>query len=289
MAQRERASGPAPAGSGAQPGDYPVRPATSYVSFPTLHPAPLTVAGQLRVPRGGEAPLPAVVIVHGSAGLDGRGEALAAALNDDGIATLEIDLWAPRGVRQPLERPEHAAETLPDAFGALRFLASQPGIDGARIGIAGFSWGGVVSLLSATRRYADAVAGSSGERFAAHAPFYPVCWAYNRRPGYEIRDLTGAPVLIQAGALDTYDRPSGCQDMVDALPEADRRHVRVIVYPGATHAFDRMQPAVTVEDPHADEGAGGLVRFEPNPEVTARAHRETVAFFRQAFSAEERY
>ncbi len=260
------------------------RPATAYVTFATLHAEPLTVAAQLRVPTPRQGPVPAVVIVHGSAGVDGRGEALAAALNAGGMATLEIDMWTPRRVAHPLARPDHAAETLPDAFGALRFLATRPEVDGARVGIAGFSWGGVVSLLSATTRYASEIAGGDGGRFAGHVAFYPVCWAYNRRPGYEFRDLTGAPVLIQAGANDTYDRPSGCPDMVAALGEADRRHVRVIVHPGATHAFDRMQPAVTVEDPHANEGAGGSVRFEPNPEATVRAHRQTVTFFREALA-----
>lgn len=271
------------------PPDAPVRPfdggsASWYVAFPTLHPEPLTVAGQLRVPAGAAEPSPAVVLVHGSAGIDGRGAALAGELNAAGLATLEIDLWSPRGLAGGLARPSHAAETLPDAFGALRYLASRPDIDGTRIGIAGFSWGGVVSMLSATRRYVREITGGEHEAFAAHAPFYPVCWAYNRRPGYEFRDLTGAPVLLQAGALDTYDRPTGCQELVDALPPEDRRHVRVVVYQGATHAFDRMRPAVTVADPHADEGRGGEVRFEPNPEVTARAHTETVAFFREALA-----
>lgn len=258
------------------------QPDIAYVAFPTLHDAPLTVAAQLRMPTPRQDPLPAVVIVHGSYGVDGRGEALAAALNAGGMATLEIDMWAPRRVAHPLGRPDHAAETLPDVFGALRYLTSRPEIDGARVGITGFSWGGVVSLLSATNRYVSEIVGAGGGRFAAHLAFYPVCWAYNRRPGYEFRDLTGAPVLIQAGENDTYDRPSGCPDMVAALSEADRRHVRVIVHPGATHAFDRMQPAVTVEDPHANEGSGGRVRFEPNPEVTARAHRQAVTFFREA-------
>jgi len=140
-------------------------------------------------------------------------------------------------------------------------------------------------MLTATRRYLREIVGDGGERFAAHAPFYPVCWAYNRRPGYEFRDLTGAPVLLQAGALDAYDRPDGCPDLVATLAEEDRRHVRVIVYEGATHAFDRPGPAVTVNDPHAHEGDGGEVMFAPNPEVTERAHHETAAFFRSALAA----
>ncbi len=257
---------------------------THYVAFPSLHSEPLTLAGRLRVPAGAAGPWPAVVLVHGSAGLDGRGAALAEALVAGGLASLELDLWTPRGLAGGLARPSHAAETLPDVFGALRYLASRGDVDGGRIGIAGFSWGGVLAMLSATRRYLREVTGGEDERFAAHAPFYPVCWAYNRRPGYEFRDLTGAPVLLQAGALDSYDRPTGCQELVDALPEEDRRSVRVVVYEGATHAFDRMRPAVTVQDPHANEGKGGEVRFEPNPEVTARAHRATVAFFRETLA-----
>lgn len=260
-------------------------PKVSYVAFPSLHPEPLTVAGQLRVPQGLEGALPAVVIVHGSFGVDGRGAAMADTLNAAGIATLEIDLWSPRRLAGALSRPSHTAETLPDAFGALRYLAGRPDIDGDRVGITGFSWGGGVSMLTATRRYAREIVAEGGERFAAHAPFYPVCWAYNHRPGYEFSGLTGAPVLLQAGEDDAYDRPSGCPDMVAALPEEDRRHVRVIVYEGATHAFDRPGSAVTVNDPHAHEGRGGEVTFAPNPEVTARAHRETAAFFTEALAA----
>lgn len=259
-------------------------PKVAYVAFPSLHLTPLTVAGQLRVPQGLDGPLPAVVMVHGSFGVDGRGVAMAAVLNAAGIATLEIDLWSPRRLAGALSRPSHTAETLPDAFGALRYLAGRADIAGDRVGITGFSWGGGVSMLTATRRYLHEIVGEGRERFAAHAPFYPVCWAYNHRAGYEFSDLTGAPVLLQVGAEDGYDRPTGCQDMVAALPELDRRHVRVIVYEGATHAFDRPGAAVTVYDPHAHEGKGGEVTFAPDPDVTARAYRETVDFFTGALA-----
>lgn len=258
-------------------GAYPPQPKVAYVAFPTLHEEhPLTVAGELRLPPDAARPLPAVVLVHGSAGVDGRGEALANALNEAGVATLEIDMWSPRGLAGGLARPSHPAETLPDAFGALRYLAGRDDVDGERVGIAGFSWGGIVSMLAATRRSAAAY---DGLRFAAHAPYYPVCWFYNRVPGYEFCDLTGAPVLLQAGELDTYDDPDGCERMVAALAPLDRRCVTVRVYPGATHAFDRMQAPVTVRDPHARKGQGGEVDFVPNPEAAAEARRATVAFF----------
>ena len=119
-------------------------PIISYVSFPSTDRLnPLTVSGALRVPGDNSAPCPAVVLVHGSAGVDSRGQFHAQALNAAGIATLEIDLWAARGwLGGEFGRPRGVPETLPDAFGALQFLAGLPRIDPQRIGIMGFSWGG---------------------------------------------------------------------------------------------------------------------------------------------------
>ena len=55
----------------------------SYVSFQTLDEAqPRAEAGVLRLPVGIDHRVPAVVIVHGSAGVDSRGSLYAADLND---------------------------------------------------------------------------------------------------------------------------------------------------------------------------------------------------------------
>ena len=118
------------------------------------------------------------------------------------IATFEIDMWAARGVaRGAAARPASPIQTLPDAYGAKAFLAAQPEIDGERIGIMGFSWGGVVTMLSAIGRHAPA------SPFKAHAANYPVCWVYRRNPALALTGLTGAPVLLQTGSADTYDDP----------------------------------------------------------------------------------
>lgn len=265
-----------------------VWPRVNYVTFPGADPAsPLVLAAQLRVPQR-DGRVPAVVIAHGTAGIDSRGTYHAEALNDAGIATLELDMWAPRrlhgGIGQQ-GRPESVVETLPDAFGALSFLATQPGIDPARIGIMGFSWGGVVSMLTATRPHHDRFLGPSPLRFAAHAPFYPVCWTYNRVPGHEFTDLTGAPVFIQSGACDDYDEPDTCEKLVQGLPEAARGEVTFTIYPNAAHGFDALQPGHVVEDPYSHLGQGGKVRFEPNPDAAAKARQATVEFFRRAFAA----
>ena len=261
---------------------------TSYVAFSTRAEPPLTVAGRLQVPllEAGDVatPGPAVVICHGSDGVDGRGALHAQALNRAGIATLELDMWAARGtVRGAAGRPPSVPQTLPDAFAALAFLGRQPEVDLSRIAVMGFSWGGVVSLLSATRRYAEALA-EPGTAFAAHAAFYPALWSYNRAPGHEFADLTGAPVLIQAGEIDAYDDPGVCEAFLGSLVPADRAHVELVVHAGATHAFDRDLPAKTIHDPYAHNGKGGPVQFEFNPAATAASQAQLLAFLTAAFA-----
>ena len=165
----------------------------SYAAFPTAADPPLTVAGKLATPMAG-GPTPAVLICHGSDGVDGRGEFHAGALHEAGIATLEIDMWAARGTaRGAAARPRSVPDTLPDAFAAIRFLANQPEVDAERIGILGFSWGGVVSLLTATKSW-RASRGQDTPPIVAHAAMYPVCWAYEVVPGLTLAELTGAPI-----------------------------------------------------------------------------------------------
>jgi len=255
------------------------------VAFQSTDPVtPLTIPARFCMPASAAAEKhPAVVIVHGSSGVDTRGPYYAALLNDAGIATLEIDMWSPRGLGGGTDaRPRSVVETLPDAFGALRMLAADARIDAQRIGIMGFSWGGVVSMLTATRPYVERYA-PAGLRFAAHAPLYPICWVYNRVPDYEFSSLTGAPVFIQAGGSDAYDAPDSCLRMVAALPAAERELVSVVVYPGATHAWDRLEPAITISDPFSHQGAGGSVDFVPDPALAEQSRAATVAHFRRAF------
>ncbi len=259
-------------------------PVISDVAFPSLASPPLTIAGQLRVPATGADKYPAVVIVHGSAGIDSRNKFYADALNLAGIATLEIDMWAARGwLGGVTGRPAGVPETLPDAYGALKFLSTLPRIDASRIGITGFSWGGVVTMLTATAPYTNQYTGGA-LKFAAHAANYPVCWVYNHVPGYEFSAFTGAPVFIQAGQLDQYDLPTSCPDLVASLTPYDRNFISAVVYPGATHAWDRLQPAETVTDPYSHLGQGGQVEFVPNPPVAAVSRAATVEFFERAFS-----
>jgi len=270
-------------------------PAVSYVSFQSpnlLSPnEPLTISGVLRIPNGGAEnvesgvptpKIPAVVVLHGSAGLDSRGGLYIEALNNVGIATLEIDMWTARGLTGGIDRPASPTLTVPDAFSALRFLAQNPSIDPDRIGILGFSWGGVVTMLSATQLHATLFGG--GLKFAAHVAHYPVCWVYSAGfPLIEFKSLTGSPLLIQIGDRDDYDDGAGpCQALAAPFP-----NVSVNVYTNAYHAWDRLQPSFTaVDDPFAHKGLGGEVEFVPNPGKAFQSRSKAVDFFRAGLGME---
>jgi dienelactone hydrolase len=285
------------------------KPDITFIEFPSYDigqdpPAPLTVKGKLKLPvidglgdsnRTPQHRLPAVLILHGSGGVDSRGDFYARLLNAVGIATLEIDMWEARGLSGGGDRPPLPIYTYPDAFAALAYLTKREEIDPARIGILGFSWGGFVSMATAEALYAD----SFGDklRFKAHVAHYPVCYGFNNRDiallqpadekGTRFLNLTGAPVLIQVGMEDDYDNGAGnCRSLIEELPDPeDRSAVRLGVYPGAYHAWDRLQIPLTVHDPFADEGSffttgvAPEVEIIPDVEQAYRSRKRVVEFF----------
>jgi len=267
----------------------------------------LTIQGKLSVPRHAARPqddrvqhgkLPAVLILHGSAGVDSRGDFYEAALNDAGIATLQIDMWQARGYNAPGQRPAAIYLTYPDAFSALAFLSQQPNIDAARIGVLGFSWGGLVSMGAAERLYSSTY--GNGLTFKAHVAHYPVCYAWNNTAlfaklgltpaqfGVQWINLTGAPVLIEVGTKDGYDNSSApCEALAASVNPSNGWVVRVNAYPGATHAWDRLMVPIVVNDPFADQGSffsTGVVpavQFTPDVDQAFLARERVVRFFQR--------
>lgn len=280
-------------------------PRISFVQFTspniaTSPPSPLTIKGKLTLPQQRDShlgctpangrKLPAVVILHGSAGVDSRGDFHEAALNAAGIATLQIDMWEARGLGGGAGRPAAPIYTLPDAYSALAFLAARPEIDPARIGILGFSWGGVNSLATADRLYVGMF--GNGRQFKAHVAHYPVCYGFNAaipgapppaQFGTQFLNLTGAPVLIQLGSQDGYDNGAAhCVALAQAANPANA--VEVVEYSGAQHAFDRLMVPIVVSDPFGNEGSYFATGIVPQvtlaPDVAqAYAARDRVARF----------
>lgn len=288
-------AGSASAGGGHEKCRHDLRPEITFVEFESVDleqspPAPLTVQGKLKLPVRWQGwkkcfqpgkDLAAVVILHGSAGVDARGDFYARALNAAGIATLEIDMWEARGIASAADRPPLPIFNYPDAFAALGFLSSHPNIDPERIGALGFSWGAVITMASATELYASQFGGEL--RFRAHVAHYPVCYAYNSGlPGTDFVDLTGYPLMIGIGELDDYDEGSApCFALRDSLPEEEQDAVEVVPYEEAFHAWDRLQVPIEVMDPFSHLGQGGTVVIAPNVDKAYESRRRVVRFFRR--------
>jgi dienelactone hydrolase len=227
---------------------------------------------------------PAVIILHGSAGPSTREEGYALALHAAGFVTLEPDQWAARGMSGGSEgRPKTIVETLPDLYGARAFLAARSDVDASRIGVMGFSFGGVASMLAATRAHNERFLGK--EHFAAFLPFYPACWTYNVVPGHEFKDLVDAPLLLATAALDQYDDDvEAGPNLAASLAPEDRAHIRTHVFAATHHCFDMPGVDVVVSDPFCHRGKGGQVVMRHHPEAMAAAHRLAVEFFSAVLS-----
>lgn len=246
----------------------------NYVAFQSGQSADnlVTVAARFTKPSGIETPLPAVIIVHGSGGVDERGE-----LYSQGFATLEIDMWAARGLEGGLSRPKHVKDTLPDVYAAIDYLKSRQDINTSELGLIGFSWGGVVAMLMAGEQ-------ESGSLKALVAN-YPVCWAYNKVPGYSFTGIAAdRHLMILSGEDDKYDGPDDCKALVSQLSPSNQSLVKLVTLHGATHAFELPRAESTFFDPYAFRGKGGDVPIRYNPEATKHALKLALQFFVSHFS-----
>ena len=120
---------------------------------------------------------------------------------------------------------------LADAYAGLEYLAARPEIDGERIALIGFSYGGMVATYAAYEQVAERYA-PKGPRFAAHVAFYAPCIA-------EFQDsrATGAPLLMLYGGRDAIVDPERCARIEKQL-EAGGAAVEMVAYPEAVHQWD---------------------------------------------------
>jgi dienelactone hydrolase len=201
------------------------------------------IVGHLFLPPGTEK-VPAVVLMHGSGGIyPAMLEYWPKQLNGAGIAVLAIDSFGPRGVKSTAEDQSQVpfAADVADAFAALKLAASHPRIDPARIGIMGFSRGGITTWRAAVERIIAAQHLPDGLRFAAHVPVYSGgCGGVFRlivKPGV----FSKAPMLWIHGDADDYTPIGPCRDYAEQIGKAGTP-VEFVVIEGARHKFDYDDP-----------------------------------------------
>jgi dienelactone hydrolase len=255
-------------------------PTGTTINFTSLDQSqPYKVSGTLYLPGKSASPCPAVVIVHGTTGIDSRGAFYREAILNAGIAIFEVDFRT--GIyTSALDRPKPEA-FLPLAFAALKELRTLPAIDPARIAIMGFSLGGGVTLRTAIESNRKLWMGDE-KGFAAHAAFYPVCKPFIKRLEESGSKLTGAPMIIFYGTEDSYGEGKAVPELKRLLAEKYNFEVTTVEYPGATHGFNRNAPSVSYPDPAANGGRGYMAwdASAANDSLT-----KVVAFLRGSLAA----
>jgi carboxymethylenebutenolidase len=179
-----------------------------------------------------------------------------------------VDGFGPRG--HPAGFPRHSYDNRPeelnevtvrplDAYGALSYLRTRNEVDGARIGLQGWSNGGSATLAAMAAGAGFAPISQKG--FAAAVAFYPAC---GLKGAFEAGYKPYAPVRVFMGAADEEVSPKRCENFVEAS-RAQRGDIEIRLYPGATHGFD---------DPGAKRQ-----KVEANADATEDAVERAVGFF----------
>lgn len=245
---------------------------------------PDIIAGELRIPQHGK--VPAMILVHGSAGIMDNVDSWSKELNKIGIATFVLDGFAGRGIVDVVTDQEQLGTLtmINDAYRVLELLAKHPRIDPSRIGIMGFSRGGQVALYASLKRFKRMHAPSDVE-FAAYLGFYPLCFITFIDDG----EVSDKPIRLFHGLADDYVPISPCQEYVKRLQKAGK-DVQLIEYPDAYHNFDlavirapmRLPGAQTARNCRMEENpVGRIVTSQTEPCVERGA---TIAYNAQAHS-----
>jgi carboxymethylenebutenolidase len=239
------------------------------------------LVGYLFTPAGA-GPHAAIVLLHGRAGAYSslaNGAYTAETLSKRhkewgefwaarGYAALLVDSFGPRGYWAGFpkgsykDRPEAVSEQLVrplDAYGALKFLSHQPDIKKDRIGVQGWSNGGM-TVLATMSDQSPGLPRAGEIRFRAALAEYPGCGMDAIKGDYRAY----APMLMLIAGSDEEVSPERCQEFAKKA-RADGNDLKFFTYPGAWHNFD--DPSKTKQDVPA------------NHKATEDAHRRVESFF----------
>src|SRR5580698_9498406 len=153
------------------------------VHFTSLDGATNLTAFLSRPADQGDAPRPALVLLHGCSGLVNKAGKVTAhyrswtrALLQKNYVVLAVDSATPRGFGQTCsaspDRNTEWRDRPKDAYAALQYLQAQPFVQGDHVGLIGWSQGGGVVLLSINDKSIGRPAGLAHE-FRAAVSFYP--------------------------------------------------------------------------------------------------------------------
>ncbi len=213
------------------------------------------LVGYLFAPEG-RGPHPAIVLLHGRAGpysslaegsytastLSKRHKEWGHFWSDRGYVALLVDSFGPRGYPagfprgsysdRPAEVSEQTVRPL-DAYGALRYLRTRQDVLRDRIGVQGWSNGGMTVLVTMSSEAPGITDPSPENGFRAGLAEYPGCQMESVKGEYR----PYAPLLMMIASADEEVSPKACEALAKRA-QGRGAEVRFKLYEGAEHNFD---------------------------------------------------
>jgi dienelactone hydrolase len=201
----------------------------------------------------GQGPFPAVIGLHGCAGVNVGAQVPASRYQDwgqrlakAGFAVLFPDSYSSRGLGPQCSTNNRTVrvdrERVADVESARQWLQGQSWIAPERISLLGWSSGAISTLWVVRPRI---TASDGGPDFRSAIALYPGCrrlaeTAWNAR----------VPTLILVGGADDRTSPAVCAQMVAGARGRSAR-ISFVVYPGAYHDFDHPNRPLQVRSGYA--------------------------------------
>ena len=192
------------------------------------------ITGKLYLPKACSIQkMPAVIIQHGSGHPKiAWYKKLARALNENGIIALVPDSMTSRGITETSKDQSKLSKAtrLYDTFSAFRFLQEIECVELSKIGITGYSFGGIIARDSVEKILADKL--GNGFAYKASLPVYPSCQA-----NFKNTLPTNTKVHLLLAELDDYTPAKYCIE--DSKIKKSRSwNIDVTVFEGAHHGFN---------------------------------------------------
>jgi dienelactone hydrolase len=220
----------------------------------------------------GDGPFPAVVALHGCAGLGKNGIAeryrdWAERLTNIGFVVLFPDSFGSRELGPQCRISKRVARTsrerVADANAARRWLQDQPFVKADRVFLLGWS-NGASTVLWTVRP--EKLSDRNRPDFRSAIALYPGC-----RQSLATAWSARLPILILIGRADDWTPAQACEQMV-AGARGRSALVSIIVYPGAYHGFDEPNRPIKILTGVASSADGsGTVHLGTDPAARADA------------------
>jgi uncharacterized protein len=210
------------------------------------------IEGTVVLPRHARRPYPAALFLHGWGSDRFKHIVPAEMLSQVGFVSLAVDLRG-HGNTEELKKAVTVRDNLRDARAAYDFLASRAGVDPTRIALAGFSYGGFLSILMAAEKKVRWVALRSPALYRDEDLDVPKSqikrrglMAFRRRPlspndsaGLRAASHIKADVLVIEAEQDRVVPHQQIENYLHALTRA--KSVSHCIISGADHAMSREQ------------------------------------------------